>query len=279
MNYSSPFYPDDSEVVTTNGKMKISKLYYKMNPKRDPYNKILDIQNIFLTKCISNSLNKNENSNLKIKKEKNLKEIKDINDYYNNINKELKYNNEDEEKYQIALNQEKVPYFNDYSTIFQTSIKINKTDYKSKNISCSESKFNNSNNNSKVLSNIKNNNLSIDHSKSNFNRPKILAHSHSYVLKLDKTYYKYPTLNKKLYILNHKKKINNISRFSFSNNSSGYFNDSDMSKLNDYIPFAKQNYLNRQFEFDLSKKITLGQLKQYQMKETQNRNKVKPFIY
>ena len=48
MNYSSPFCPDDAEVFTTKGKMKISKLYYKMNPKRDPYNRILDIQNLFL---------------------------------------------------------------------------------------------------------------------------------------------------------------------------------------------------------------------------------------
>ena len=52
-----------------------------------------------------------------------------------------------------------------------------------------------------------------------------------------------------------------------------------MSKYNDYIPFAKQNYLNGQFDFDLCKKTTLTQLKQYQIKETQNRNKVKPFVY
>ena len=283
MNYSSPFYPDDSEVVTTNGKMKISKLYYKMNPKRDPYNRILDIQNLFLTKCISNDLNRNNDENFKLKKEKNLKEIKDINDYYNNLNKDSKLSKENNNNYQISLNQEEVPYFNDYSTIFQTSIKMNQTNYKNKNISCSESKFNNSNINSKVSSNINYNNSSInyDKSKSTFNKPKILSHSHShsYVLKLDKNYYNCPSLNKKIYILNHKKKLNNTSRFSLSNSSSGYFNDSDISKINDYIPFAKQNYLNGQFDFDLSKKTTLGQLKQYQMKEIQNRTKVKPFIY
>ena len=161
MNYSSPFYPDDSEVVTTNGKMKISKLYYKMNPQRDPYNRILDIQNLFLTKCISNDLNRNNDENFKLKKEKNLKEIKDINDYYNNLNKDSKLSKENNNNYQISLNQEEVPYFNDYSTIFQTSIKMNQTNYKNKNISCSESKFNNSNINSKVSSNINYNNIIV----------------------------------------------------------------------------------------------------------------------
>ena len=31
--------------------------------------------------------------------------------------------------------------------------------------------------------------------------------------------------------------------------------------------------------FDLSKTKALGQLKQYQIKKTQNRNKMKPFVY
>ena len=48
MNYSSPFCPDDDKILTKDGKMKISKLYYKMNPRRDPYNKIIDVQNFFL---------------------------------------------------------------------------------------------------------------------------------------------------------------------------------------------------------------------------------------
>ena len=286
MNYSSPFCPDDAEVFTTNGKMKISKLYYKMNPKRDPYNRILDIQNLFLSKCISTNINKNnEDEKQKLKKDKNLKELKDINEYYNNISKKI-FDKDENIKYQFSLNQEEVPYFNDYSSIFQTSIKINNTNYKSKNISCSDSKFNNSkinmsNINSKGSSNIINNSSNnYEQSKSTFNKPKILTHSHSYVVKLDKTYYKSPTINKKILVLNHKnKKFNNSSRFSFSNNSSYYFNDSDMAKFNEYNPFAKQNYLNGQFDFDLSKTKALGQLKQYQIKETQNRNKVKPFVY
>ena len=285
MNYSSPFCPDDSEVFTTNGKMKISKLYYKMNPRRDPYNRILDIQNLFLSKCISTNINKNnEDEKQKLKRKNNLKELKDINEYYNNISKK-NFDIDDNTKYQFSLNQEEVPYFNDYSSIFQTSIKINNTNYKSKNISCSDSKFNNSkinmsNINSKGSSNIINNSSNnYEQSRSTFNKPKILTHSHSYVVKLDKTYYKSPTLNKKILVLNHKKKFNNSSRFSMSNNSSYYFNDSDMAKFNEFNPFAKQNYLNGQFDFDLSKTKALGQLKQYQIKETQNRNKVKPFVY
>ena len=285
MNYSSPFCPDDSEVFTTNGKMKISKLYYKMNPRRDPYNRILDIQNLFLSKCISTNINKNnEDEKQKLKRKNNLKELKDINEYYNNISKK-NFDIDENTKYQFSLNQEEVPYFNDYSSIFQTSIKINNTNYKSKNISCSDSKFNNSkinmsNINSKGSSNIINNSSNnYEQSRSTFNKPKILTHSHSYVVKLDKTYYKSPTLNKKILVLNHKKKFNNSSRFSMSNNSSYYFNDSDMAKFNEFNPFAKQNYLNGQFDFDLSKTKALGQLKQYQIKETQNRNKVKPFVY
>ena len=285
MNYSSPFCPDDSEVFTTNGKMKISKLYYKMNPRRDPYNRILDIQNLFLSKCISTNINKNnEDEKQKLKKKNNLKELKDINEYYNNISKK-NFDIDENTKYQFSLNQEEVPYFNDYSSIFQTSIKINNTNYKSKNISCSDSKFNNSkinmsNINSKGSSNIINNSSNnYEQSRSTFNKPKILTHSHSYVVKLDKTYYKSPTLNKKILVLNHKKKFNNSSRFSMSNNSSYYFNDSDMATFNEFNPFAKQNYLNGQFDFDLSKTKALGQLKQYQIKETQNRNKVKPFVY
>ena len=285
MNYSSPFCPDDSEVFTTNGKMKISKLYYKMNPRRDPYNRILDIQNLFLSKCISTNINKNnEDEKQKLKRKNNLKELKDINEYYNNISKK-NFDKDENTKYQFSLNQEEVPYFNDYSSIFQTSIKINNTNYKSKNISCSDSKFNNSkinmsNINSKGSSNIINNSSNnYEQSRSTFNKPKILTHSHSYVVKLDKTYYKSPTLNKKILVLNHKKKFNNSSRFSMSNNSSYYFNDSDMAKFNEFNPFAKQNYLNGQFDFDLSKTKALGQLKQYQIKETQNRNKVKPFVY
>ena len=276
MNYCTPFCPDDSEVFTSKGKMKISKLYYKMNPKRDPYNRILDIQNLFLTKCISTNLKKNEEIE-KNKKEKKLKELKDINKYYNTITK-----TNENTKYQYSLNQEEVPYFNDYSTIFQTSIKINHTNHKSKNLSCSESKFNNSkiNNTNMGSSNIINNSSNnYDQSKSIFNKPKILTHSHSHILRLDKTYYIRPTLNKKLYVLNPKKKLFNSSRFSLSNNSSCFFNDSDMAKLSDYVPFAKQNYLNGQFDFDVSKRKALGQLKQYQIKETQNRNKAKPFVY
>ena len=256
-----------------------------MNPRRDPYNRILDIQNLFLSKCISTNINKNnEDEKQKLKRKNNLKELKDINEYYNNISKK-NFDIDENTKYQFSLNQEEVPYFNDYSSIFQTSIKINNTNYKSKNISCSDSKFNNSkinmsNINSKGSSNIINNSSNnYEQSRSTFNKPKILTHSHSYVVKLDKTYYKSPTLNKKILVLNHKKKFNNSSRFSMSNNSSYYFNDSDMAKFNEFNPFAKQNYLNGQFDFDLSKTKALGQLKQYQIKETQNRNKVKPFVY
>ena len=121
MIYSSPFCPDDDKVMTKNGKMKISRLYYKMNPRRDPYNKILEVKNIFLSKCVS--INKDKILEKKIQKQKSLKDLRNINEYYNKINK----NNR-----QILLNPEIMNYkYDDYSSIFQTSIKIdNKTNYK-----------------------------------------------------------------------------------------------------------------------------------------------------
>ncbi len=115
MNYSSPFCPDDDKVITSNGKMKISKLYYKMNPKRDPYNKILDVKNFFLSKCVS--VNKDNILEKKLDKQKSLKDLRDLNDYYNNLNKNGN---------QILLSPEDLPYyFNDYSNFFPTAIKIN----------------------------------------------------------------------------------------------------------------------------------------------------------
>lgn len=270
--YSSPFCPDDDRVYTSNGKMKISKLYYKMNPKRDPYNRILDIQNLFLSKCVST--NKISDDNLKNKKKKNLSDIKDINEYYNKINKNIN---------EIKTQEENQNHFNGYSNFFQTSIKVNNENYKKKNMSELESKINNninSNLNSNIFNETSSNNY--NHSKETFNKPKILNHSqsHSQVLRLDKTYYKYPTLNKKIYVLNHKNKTEDIgpTKFSLSSNPSYFYNNNSPNNKN-YPPFPKQNYLNFQFDFDIIKNSTLGQLKQYQMKEIQNRKKLKPFIY
>lgn len=272
MIYSSPICPDDGEVFTKNGKMKISKLYYKMNPKRDPYNRILDIQNLFLSKCVSPE-RKDKNHN-----QSSFKEIKDINDYYNKINKNINYNLNDNN------NQKEFPhYFNDFSNIFQTSINV----YGTKNDKSSGiEKQNNSNsnniNNSNATSNLGNDSSNnSNRSKSIFNKPKILnhSHSHSYVLKLDRTYYKSPTLNKKICVLNHKDKKENYPSLINSSSSSYFLNYSDNAKYKNIIPFAKPNYLNIQFDFDLSTKAVLGQLKQYQIKEIQDRNKLKPFIH
>ena len=52
-----------------------------------------------------------------------------------------------------------------------------------------------------------------------------------------------------------------------------------MSKYSEIIPLSRQNYLNEQLDFDNNKKNTLTYLKQYQMKETQNKAKIKPFSY
>ena len=52
-----------------------------------------------------------------------------------------------------------------------------------------------------------------------------------------------------------------------------------MSKYSEIIPLSRQNYLNEQFDFDNCKKNTITYLKQYQIKETQNRTKKRPFVY
>ena len=266
MHYSSPFCPDDDKVITKNGRMKISKLYYKMNPKRDPYNKILDVQHFFLSKCVS--INKDKEIEKKIHRQKSLKEIRDMNEYYNKMNKT---------RSQLVLNPDDFPfYYNDYSNIFQTAIKIdNKNNYKNKNL------FNNcsiqNNDNSKVFSNFIESSFNNDSMKQ-----KILNHSNSYFIQLDKTYYKSPTLNRKIYILNNKNKREvekNQHIFRLCDNSSIFFDDSDMSKYSEIIPLSRQNYLNEQFDFDKSKKNTLTYLKQYQIKETQNKIKTKPFVH
>ena len=113
-------------------------------------------------------------------------------------------------------------------------------------------------------------------------KPKLLNHSNSYIIKLDKIYYKTPNLNRKIYILNNKsrkevEKSQNL--FKLSNNSTIFFDDSDMSKYSEIIPLSRQNYLNEQFFFDNNKKNILSYLKRYQIKEIQNSRKIKPFIY
>jgi hypothetical protein len=267
MNYSSPFCPDDDKIITKSGKMQISKLYYKMNPRRDPYNKILDVQNFFLSKCVS--INKDKDLAKKIKRQKSLKEIREMNEYYNKMNNTGN---------QIVFNPEDIPYyFNDYSNFFQTAIKIeNKTNYKNQNL------YNNGssqlNDNTKFSSNF----VDSSFNNNNSSKQKLLNHSNSYVIKLDKTYYKSPTLNRKIYVLNknNRKEVEkNQNLFRLSDNSSIYFDDSDMSKYSEIIPLSRQNYLNQQFDFDKSKKNTLTYLKQYQIKETQNRTKIKPFVH
>ena len=268
MNYSSPFCPDDANIITKNGKMKISKLYYKMNTKRDPYNKIIDVQNFFLSKCVS--FNKDNKFDKKLQRQKSLKELRDINDYYNNINK-----NDNP----VIINPEDLPYFtNDSSNIFQTALQIGtKTNYKNVNIN----KYNNgsyqTNDNSKFSTNI------VDSSLNNQSyKQRTLNQSHPYIIKLDKTYYKSPTVERKIYILNNKNRreiAKNQQIFRSNDISSVIFNDSDMSKYSEIIPLSRQNYLNEQFDFDNCKKNTITYLKQYQIKETQNRIKKRPFVY
>lgn len=76
---SSPLPPDDI-TITSYGKVKISNLFYKMDPRREPCNRIKALETIFIKKCLSTA-NINESK-------KNKKCIKSIyfNEYHNNIN-------------------------------------------------------------------------------------------------------------------------------------------------------------------------------------------------
>ena len=268
MNYSSPFCPDDDKILTKDGKMKISKLYYKMNPKRDPYNKILDVQNFIFSKCVS--INKDKLSESKLKKQKSLKDIRDMNEYYNNMNKIRSH---------TIINPEDIPYYNnDNSNIFQTALKIcSNTNIKNSTLDKINSRINQTNDNSKISSNIIESSFNINQS----NKQKSLIQSHSYIIKLDRTYYKSPNNNRKIYILNKNRRETekNQGIFRINKYSTICFNDSDMSKYSEIIPLSRQNYLNDQFNFDNSARTTLTHLKQYQIRETQNKAKIKPFVY
>jgi len=267
MTYISPFCPDDDQIITKNGKMKISKLYYKMNPRRDPYNKIIDVQNFFFTKCVS--LNKEKNYDKKIQKQKSLKELRNFNEYDIRTSKTGN---------QISISPEDIPfYYNDSSNIFQTSIKINdKTNNKNSNSNLNNKEHVQNIDNSKVNPNVG------PYFNNNAIKSKILNKSKSYIIKLDKIYYKIPTLNKQIYILNNRNRREFKKRrhlFRLSDDSGVLFDDSDMSKYDKIIPLSRQNYLNEQFFFDNNKKNILSYLKRYQIKEIQNRRKIKPFIY
>ena len=267
MNYSSPFRPDDDNIFTKDGKMKVSKLYYKMNPKRDPYNKILNVQNFIFSKCLS--INKDKNLEQKLKKQKSLKDVREMSEYYNN--------NINRNRSQTIINPEDIPYYsNDSSNIFQTALKIcSNTNIKNSTLDKINSRLNQTNDNSKISSNIINS--SLNHS----NKQKSLIQSHSYIIKLDKTYYKSPNNNRKIYILNKNRRETekNQGIFRINKYSTICFNDSDMSKYSEIIPLSRQNYLNDQFNFDNSARTTLTHLKQYQIRETQNKAKIKPFVY
>ena len=267
MNYSSPFRPDDDQIFTKDGKMKVSKLYYKMNPKRDPYNKILNVQNFIFSKCLS--INKDKHLEQKLKKQKSLKDVREMSEYYNNnINKN---------RSQTMINPEDIPYYsNDNSNIFQTALKIcNNTNIKNSTLDKINSRIYPTNDNSKFSSNI------IDSSFNHSNKQKPLIQSHSYIIKLDKTYYKSPNNHRKIYILNKNRRETEKYQgiFRINNSSTICINDSDMSKYSEIIPLSRQNYLNEQFDFDKIAKTTLTHLKQYQIRETQNRKKIKPFVY
>ena len=114
-----------------------------MNPRRDPYNKILDVQNFFLSKCVS--VNKDKDLAKKIKRQKSLKEIREMNDYYNKMNNTGN---------QIVFNPEDIPYyFNDYSNFFPTAIKIN-DNVNNKNLKLDKYGTFKTNDNSKFSTNI-----------------------------------------------------------------------------------------------------------------------------
>ena len=244
-NYNlSHFAPNDDDVITTNGKLKVSKLYYKMNPKRDPVNRIKEIQELFLNKCLSSSYNKS--SRLDAKFQKNIKDIQYINECHNkNLNKNNSVEN-------IFNNN-----FDDYSKFFPTSIKVENNKDNTNNYSSSK-------NSETHMPSVYFNNpniLNTKETKENNENKKNIVKSHSQILKLDKTYCKAPL--SRLYVLGKRNKDWIFPRH-FSN-------------VED--PKVKFSYLQFDYDIEKTKNGSLGQLKQYEMKESQNLMKPKPFVY
>ena len=241
-NSLSHYAPNDDDVITTKGRLKVSKLYYKMNPKRDPINRIKEIQDLFLNKCLSSSCNKS--SKLDLKQQKNIKDIQYVNECHNkNLNK------------QNSVEDIIISDLNDYSKFFPTSIKIEN------NKESSNNNFSSKNTGSDLPSvyfnspNILNNIQENKEVKKN-----IILKSHSQILKLDKVYCKAP-LNRK-YVLGKRNR--------------GWMFPKVYSGDN---PKVKLSFLKCDYDFEKTRNGSLGQLKEYEMKEVQNLMKLKPFVY
>ena len=174
--------------------------------------------------------------------QKNIKDIQYVNECHNkNLNKHNSVEN-------IFNNN-----LENYSKLFPTSIKV-------------ENNKDNINNNS-ASKNTETHMPSVCFNSPNIlnsnkeNKKNNIVKSYSRILKLDKTYCKAPL--SRLYVLGKRNKDWIFPR---------QFSNVEDQKV-------KFSYLQFDYDFEKTKNGSLGQLKQYEMKESQNLMRLKPFVY
>ena len=238
-------------------KLKISKLFYEMSPLYEPKIKLKIIEELFSNKFINNNLSQREK---RIDKNTfqtyNLKGLKYVHDF--SIGKvPIKKCNAN-----IKIKKTNSPQ-NNINNLLITSLKTPKYYNKYLKLNINDNKKNNDDNiQFEKINNIKND--YINKFKSNFS-------SENFENQLLKK-----TLNK-----------NNIN-FSLLENNSNYdfnynklnYNNSKYYRSNMILPKITKKNIIPSFSYNRSKEIKdLYSLKQYEMKEIEERMKLKPFIY
>ena len=244
-------------------KLKISKLYYEMNPFYDPQIKLKIAENLFLNNCIKNNFSlKEKNTDKGSFKKYNLRDIKYVHDFaigkrpLNELNLNIKQK-------KINIQQ------NNINNLLITSLKSPRYSYKFIQLKINDNKNNYDDNNQfeKIMTNKK---TYINKFKSNFS-------SENFENKLLKQ-----TLNKNNIHMNLLENNFNYDLNKNMLNDKSYINyDSTKYYRSNMILHKKtKKYIIPSFECNKSKELKdLYSLKQFEMKEIEERMKLKPFIY
>ena len=242
-------------------KLKISKLFYEMNPLRDPKERLKIAEDLFLNNCIQNNLQKEKQSLSERKKfpKLNIKNLKYIYDYTNrNIPTINKKNNH------FAKNLSQ--------NFLITSLKLPISNIKYRKI--------------KIINKINKNSFKIDRQLEKRIKPKINLN------KIESNFNKYNCEDfenenlKDIFNKNEKISLNILNNnFSYESSDNNIIrnNNYDIKKYyrsNMVLPKITKKYIKPLFENNKSKEIKdLFSLKQYQIKEIEEKIKTKPFIY
>ena len=239
-------------------KIKISNLFYQMNPLRDPNVKIKLIENLFLNNCIQNNLEQKENHPMSERKDLPKIKIKNLKNVH-------------------GFCTGKTPLTLKKNNIKNIHIILNHDNSNKNSIS------NDSNIQQKKDKNLLITSLILPQDNKNFN----IQINNSIGNKIQN---KFSRINKNKYHINMKKNINlnlleknnnseNENNYIYKRNSSIY----DIKRYyrsNMILPKITKKYIMPSFENNKSKEINdIISLKQYEMKEIEESIKVKPFIH